>query len=48
MMIHLSSRFAWHENSWNGCVRHHPHLNVSCIASQLICEVDDNFGEISQ
>lgn len=44
-MIHLSSRLAWHDNGWNGCVCRQPHLNASCIVNQLIREERDNDKE---
>ena len=41
-MIHLSSRLAWHDSGWNGCVCQNPHLNASCIVNKNIRESRDD------
>ena len=35
-MIHLSTRLAWHDTGWNGCICREPHLNASCIVQEQI------------
>ena len=45
MMIHISSRLAWHDSKWNGRICENPHLNASCIANQNIREQRDDGRE---
>ena len=43
MTTHLSTRLAWHDRGWDGCVCDAPHLNSSCIVhGHIRDERDDN------
>jgi exodeoxyribonuclease V alpha subunit len=41
-MIHLSTRLAWHDTGWNGCICREPHLNASCIVQEQIRDGRDD------
>lgn len=46
MTIHISTRIAWHDKGWNGCICEHPRRNVSCMVHEHIREYrDDEFEE---
>lgn len=45
MTTHLSTRLAWNDRAWDGCVCDEPHLNASCIVLKHIREGRDDEKE---